>query len=251
MTKIYENKAVLHSVVWLVVYLAINTITGNVAGILGVDDYLVSCIPNFILAVICFFYMSKAGISHEIGLLCKPTESAGGMLFYIPMFTLSLRPLIHGINTALKPIDYIALFLMFVGVGFMEEIIFRGLMFKALTKKWNRVAVVVFISFTFAIGHIVGVAAIGQSGIDTILQIINALVVGFMFMTVLLASGNLTACVTAHIAYNFFVDICLPGSNDTTVIFFNAIVTLLYFAYLLFFRKNIKKYFKQTKVTRI
>ncbi len=246
MIKLYKNKAVLHSLVWLAIYLFINTITGNVASNLEVNNYLVSCIPNFILAVVCFIYFYKNKISNDIGLLCKPKENAEGMLFYIPLFVLPLLPLLYGINTAIKPFDLLALFLMYIGVGFMEEIIFRGLMFKALTNQWNRVVVVAFISFTFAIGHIASMVAIGQSGFDTILQIINALVVGFMFMTVMLASKNLTVCVIAHIAYNFIANISLMGSTKTAIIIINTVITLLYFIYLIFYRKNIKAYFNGT-----
>ncbi len=246
MIKLYKNNAVLHSLVWLGLYLLINTITGNVASILAVNDYLVSCIPNFILAFICFIHLCKNKILSDIGLLCKPKENAGSMLFYIPLFALPLLPLLYGINTAIKPFDLFAIFLMYTGVGFMEEIIFRGFMFRALTNQWNRVVVVAFISFTFAIGHIASMVAIGQSGFDTILQIINALVVGFMFMTVMLASKNLTICVIAHIAYNFIANISLMGSTKTAIIIINAVITILYFIYLLFYRKNIKAYFNGT-----
>ena len=132
---------------------------------------------------------------------------------------------------------------MYTAVGFMEEVIFRGLMFKALLKKWNRFIVVVFISFTFAIGHIVSMAAIGQSGTDTVFQIINAFVVGFMFMEVILASGNLTICIIAHILYNFIGNISMASSSHIEIIVFNTVITALYFVYLIFRTKNTKTYF--------
>lgn len=245
MKKLYENKAVLHSLVWLGLYLVINTITGNIAGAMNVDDYLVSAVPNLLLAAICLVYLKSAGISEDIGLMTKPNEKASLMLFYIPLLALPFLNLIYGVNTSLSVTDIILLLAMYAGVGFMEEIVFRGLMFKALKKKWNRYAVVAFISFTFAIGHIVSMAAVGQSGADTILQIINAFVVGFMFMAVILASENLTICVITHVLYNFIANISLVGNTHTEIIIFNTVITGLYFVYLAFRSKNVKIYFSK------
>lgn len=246
--KLYKNKAVLHSLVWLGLYLVVNTITGNIAGALEIDDYFISAVPNLLLAVICLWYLKAAGISNDIGLLTKPGEKASVMLFYIPLLALPFLNLMYGINTSLSAMDIVFLLMMYAGVGFMEEIVFRGLMFKALTKKWNRYMVVAFISFTFAIGHIVSMAAVGMTGSDTALQIINAFVVGFMFMAVILASGNLTVCVITHILYNFVANISLVGYTHIEIIAFNTIITALYFAYLIIRSKKMKKYFSKADI---
>jgi membrane protease YdiL (CAAX protease family) len=132
---------------------------------------------------------------------------------------------------------------MYIGVGFMEEVIFRGLMFKSLVKKWNRFTVVAFISCTFAIGHIVSMVAVGQSGADTVLQIVNAFVVGLMFMAVILASGNLTICIIAHILYNFLANISMIDSTHTEIIAVNTVITVLYSMYLILRAANFKGYF--------
>jgi membrane protease YdiL (CAAX protease family) len=243
--KLYQSKAVLHSLVWLGIYLVMNTITGNLAGSLHDDFHMVSAIPNLALAVVCCFYLVRTGIMKDIGLFTRPAERSSVMLFYLPLFVLPFLNLIYGINTSLPPLQIVFLFAMYAGVGFMEEIVFRGLMFSALTKKWSRYVVVVFISATFAIGHIVSMAAIGQSGIDTVLQIINAFVVGFMFMAVILASRNLTACIAAHILYNFIANISLVGYTHTDIILLNTVITALYFVYLVFRAKNVKAYFNE------
>ena len=246
MLKLYTNKAVLHSLVWLALYLIINTITGNLATSLEMETHIVSALPNLLLAVICLLYLLRTKISEKIGLFTKPSANTKTMLFYLPVIALPFLNIFYGINHKLSVIDVLALLAMYIGVGFMEEIIFRGLMFKALDEKWNRYIVVLFISLTFAIGHIVSVVAIGQSLPDTILQIINAFVVGFMFMLIILASGNLTVCVITHVLYNFFASISLINSTNTLIIYANLIITALYFVYLLFRSQNLKDYFKAT-----
>lgn len=246
MLKLYTNKAVLHSLVWLILYLIINTIAGNLATSLELETHIVSALPNLLLAVVCLLYLIRTKISKNIGLFTKPNTDTKTMLFYLPVIVLPFLNLFYGINYELSIIDVLALLAMYIGVGFMEEIIFRGLMFEALTAKWNRYVVVIFISLTFAIGHIVSVVAIGQSMPDTILQIINALVVGFMFMLIILASGNLTVCVIVHVLYNFLSSISMINSTNTSIIYANLIITALYFVYLLFRSQNLKDYFKAT-----
>lgn len=245
MKKLYETKAVLHSLIWLAFYLVLNTITGNIASALKMDSDVISAIPNLLLAVICFIYLYRTGISNDIGLLTKPTEKTITMLFYLPLLALPFLSLMYGFNTSLSPINIVLTLCMFTGVGFMEEIIFRGLMLKTLEKKWNRYVVVAFISFTFAVGHIVSMVAVQQSGMDTVLQIVNAFIVGFMFMQVFLASRNLTVCVITHILYNFIAHLSMVNSTHTIIIVINAIVTVLYLIYLIFRSKNFRAYFKK------
>lgn len=244
MLQLYKDKAVLHSLVWLMIYLLLNTITGNLAGSLGLEPYLVSSLPNLLLSVVCLYYLMRSNIAADIGLLTKSTEKSKTMLFYLPLLIIPFLNLFYGINIDLSPTQILAILAMYIGVGFMEEIIFRGLMFKALSQKWNHYAVVIFISLTFAFGHAVSIVAIDQSVGDTVLQIINAFVVGFLFTIVVIASGNLTICIITHILYNFMADISLVGSTDIEIIIISFIMTLLYFVYLLLFGKNIKAYFK-------
>lgn len=246
MKKLYENKAVVHSLIWLAIYLVLNTITGNIAGATSTDHHLVSAIPNLVLAAICYSYLKRTGIAGDIGLLKKPAEKLSSMLYYLPLLILPFLNLLYGINKTLSPMEIFLIVSMYAGVGFMEEIIFRGFMFKALEKKWNRYAVVAFISFTFAIGHIVSMVAIGQSAADTVLQIVNAFVVGVMFMSVILASGNLTVCIIAHILYNTLASISMVNSTHTEIILMNAVITVLYFVYLFIRTKNMKAYFGGT-----
>ncbi|HWI61306.1 MAG TPA: CPBP family intramembrane glutamic endopeptidase [Symbiobacteriaceae bacterium] len=243
MKKLYARNAVLHSLVWLAFYLVLNTITDNLAGAMHIDFNTVSALPNLALAVVCYWFLRSTGISDEIGLSTKPTERSSVMLYYVPLLALPLLNLAYGINTSLSFTQVLLLLAMYSGVGFMEEIIFRGLMFKALEKKWNRYVVVAFISLTFAMGHIVSMAALGQTSADTLLQVINSLVVGFMFMAVILASGNLTICVIAHVLYNFLANLSLVGRTRPEIIVANTAITVVYFVYLVSRAGNVKAFF--------
>ena len=55
-------------------------------------------------------------------------------------------------------------------VGYVEEILFRGFLFKALIPKDGVKIAVIISSVTFGIGHIVNLLA-GQANLETVLQV--------------------------------------------------------------------------------
>lgn len=239
MYKLFLKNEVYHCLVLLGVYILINTLTGNISSN-SREIYLIGAIPNLILAIVCFFYLIKTRISDEINLTKKPIEKSSTMLYYIPLFTLPFLLLFYGVKTNLNLLDIIMLLAMYIGVGFMEEIIFRGLMLSALLKKWKPIVAVLFVSSTFAFGHIASIGAIGQSVPDTILQIANSFVVGLMFTIVMLSSKNIVACIIVHILYNFIANVSNIGSTTIEIVAVNSIITLLYFLYLFFRSNNIR-----------
>ena len=83
-------------------------------------------------------------------------------------------------------------------VGLLEEIIFRGLLFKSMAKDNLKTAVIVS-SVTFGIGHIVNL--FNGSGADLLgsgLQVIYAVAAGFMFTAIFYKTKSLWACIIAH-----------------------------------------------------
>ena len=83
-----------------------------------------------------------------------------------------------------------------VGVGILEEVIFRGLLFKALCKDNLKTAVIIS-SVTFGIGHIVNLLN-GADFLPTLLQIIYATAAGFLFTILFHRSGTLIPCIITH-----------------------------------------------------
>ncbi|WP_169331219.1 CPBP family intramembrane glutamic endopeptidase [Alloscardovia criceti] len=80
----------------------------------------------------------------------------------------------------------------------MEELIFRGFLFKAIAKNNVRTAIIVS-SLTFALGHIINL--FNGSGLDvmsTVMQICLAVALGFLFVTIFYRSGSLVPCIVTH-----------------------------------------------------
>ena len=87
-------------------------------------------------------------------------------------------------------------------VGFLEELIFRGFLFKAMCKDSVKSAVIVS-SITFGIGHIMNLFNSSDAEfIPNILQVIYATAAGFMFVMIFYRSGSLIPCIVAHGLFN-------------------------------------------------
>ena len=87
-------------------------------------------------------------------------------------------------------------------VGFLEEAIFRGLLFKAIAKDNVRSAIVIS-SVTFGIGHIINLFnGSGMDLVSNLCQICFAVAVGFLLVTTFYRGGSLIPCIIVHSAIN-------------------------------------------------
>ena len=81
-------------------------------------------------------------------------------------------------------------------IGFIEEVIFRGFLFKMMSKDNVKLAIVVS-SITFGIGHIVNLFN-GADLVPTLMQIGYATAIGYLFVVIFHKSKSLVPCIIAH-----------------------------------------------------
>lgn len=85
-------------------------------------------------------------------------------------------------------------------VGFLEEVIFRGFLFKALCKDNIKQAIIIF-SVTFGFGHIVNLLN-GRDILETLIQMCYAVAIGFLFTIIFYKGKSLLPCIIAHSVIN-------------------------------------------------
>ena len=87
-------------------------------------------------------------------------------------------------------------------VGFVEEIIFRGFLFKSLEKDNVKTAIIIS-SVTFGIGHLVNLISSGFNNLlPNICQVFYCIAVGFLFVIIFYKGGSLIACILTHSLVN-------------------------------------------------
>ena len=85
--------------------------------------------------------------------------------------------------------------------GYVEEIIFRGFLFRAMAKENLRSAIIVS-AITFGVGHIVNVFNTADI-FGVLLQVGYAIVIGFLYTIIAYKGGSLWPCIASHMFVNF------------------------------------------------
>ena len=125
-------------------------------------------------------------------------------------------------------------------VGFLEEVIFRGLLFRAMEKDGTRSAVVVS-ALTFGLGHIVNLFnGSGRELSSSLVQVAFAVMVGFVLVMIFLRSGSLIPCILFHSANNALKAFEAEGGLDpkAEMALNLALIFLVLGGYLLYLLKT-------------
>lgn len=196
----YEKSEVWFAVAWIIAYVVLVSAGDNVSADLGIDKIVT--LPILIaMSATLYFFVKKNGLAEKYG-LCKPRISAARMLFYIPLLLLLTANLWYGIAMNMSPLETVLYVLSMFCVGFLEEMIFRGLLFQAMAKDGVRSAIIVS-SVTFGIGHIVNlVNGSGAELLPNLLQVMYAVAVGFAFVMIYCKTRSLMPCIITHSVFN-------------------------------------------------
>ena len=118
-----------------------------------------------------------------------------------------------------------------INVGFIEEIIFRGFLFKMMEKDNIKTAIIVS-SVTFGIGHIVNLLN-GAELIPTLLQICYAIATGYLFVIIFIKSESLFPCIVTHCLVNALSIFNIQNESMQYVsAIFLTLVPLIYAKYI-------------------
>ena len=214
MKKLYEKSEIWFAVIWIIVYVAALSMADSFSESLGVLKSVTAplCV---ILSVILFVWIKKNDLMEKYG-LCAFKGNLKNYLFFIPLVIMVSTRLWAGIAAAVSPVECVLYIVSMLGAGFLEEMIFRGFLFKAMCKTNVKRAVIVS-SITFGIGHIVNLLN-GQVALDTIVQIIFAIAAGFCFTIIFYKGKSLLPCIITHGINNSLGIFGAEGSQAFSII---------------------------------
>lgn len=198
--KLYEKSEILFAAVWIIAYVVLASAGDNISAETGVLK-VVTLPVLFILSVILFLFVKRNGLSEKYG-LCRSEMPASKMLFYLPLIILLTANLWYGVTLNVTPLETVLYILSMLCVGFLEEMIFRGFLFRAMAKDGVKSAIIVS-SVTFGIGHLVNlVNGSGAELLPNLLQVIYAAAIGFAFVMMYYKTGSLLPCIFTHGIFN-------------------------------------------------
>ncbi len=192
--RFFEKHEVLMCMILIVLYMAINSFCINS---FGTNDFRSALINTAFSVLLIVLAVSLKRVAYYG--LAKP-QNTKKLLYFIPLALIVSVNLWSGININNTAAEILFHTLVMFNVGFAEEIIFRGFLFKMMEKDNVRTAVIVS-SVTFGIGHIVNLFN-GAELVPTLLQVCYATAIGYLFVVIFRKSKSIIPCIVAHALNN-------------------------------------------------
>lgn len=234
MKRLYEKNELTFSLIWIGLYVIILSLADNFSRRIGTEKILTAPLCVAFVAVL-YIWMRKNGLLKKYG-LCPFEGKAKTYLYFIPLIIIASCNLWNGVGMNYSSLETALFVLSMLCVGFIEEIIFRGFLFKALSKDNIRQAIIIS-SVTFGFGHIVNLLN-GAEFLPTLMQIIYAIAIGFLFTILFYKGKSLWPCIITHSVINSLSVISVEPSVDISIIT-AAILTVISFGYAMFiYKKN-------------
>ncbi len=223
--RLFEKHETPMCILLIILYVAINSYCMQN---FGVEDYRSTLINTAFSVVLIILTACLKRVSYY-GLV--KVSNPKKYLYFLPLVLIVSVNLWSGININNTPSEIVFHILTMLNIGFIEEIIFRGFLFKMMEKDNIKAAIAVS-SITFGIGHIINLFN-GAELLPTLLQICYAMSVGYLFVIIFIKSKSIVPCIIAHSLNN-----SLSIFNEENVLslyiapIFLIVMPLLYAAYI-------------------
>ena len=224
MKRLYEKNELTFALIWIGVYVVSLSLGDVLSDMIGIEK-VANAVIGLVLMLGLYIWVLKNGLWEYYG-FCRLKRSAKDYLYFVPLVLLVSVNLWWGVQfrfTALETALYVFSMLC---VGFLEELIFRGFLFKSLCKDNLKQAIIIS-SVTFGIGHIVNLLN-GAELVPTLLQICYAVAAGFMFTYIFHTCGSLWPCILAHSGINGLS----VFASDTAELMTNQVIGALFLTVL-------------------
>ena len=210
MMKLYKKSEITFAILWIVAYVVLSSLADQLSETIGVMKSVTAAL-HMVMSLILFFWIRNNNLSEKYG-FCRSVVPAKRFLYYLPLILIASTAFWNGVKLQYELPEAWLYIISMCCVGFLEEVIFRGLLFRAMEKNNLKTAILVS-SLTFGLGHIVNL--FNGSGKDlplTILQIIFAVLVGFVLVLIFFHGKSLIPCIVFHSANNALKVVSAEGN---------------------------------------
>ena len=200
MNRLYEKSPLSFALVWIGVYCALQSLANPLSAMAGIECSA-HALLNIALTAALLYWIRQNGLLTQYG-LCKPALPARRFLWYKPQLFLATKKQWNGVKVNHPPAGTVCYLVHMLCVGFLEEVIFRGLLFLALAKEGAKKAAIIS-SITFGLGHLLHqVDGSGMELAANLWQVCGAMGIGLLFVVIFYRGGSLLPCILTHAAIN-------------------------------------------------
>lgn len=231
MKKLFEKHETAFCIFLVIVYIVVNSVCVQNFG----QTSYVSFVANTILSICLTVIMLILKRTEYYGL--KKVENAKQYLYFFPLFIIVTVNLWNGFNINHSSSEIIFHILTMINIGFIEEIIFRGFLFKMMAKTNVKSAITVS-AVTFGAGHIVNLIN-GADLIPTVIQVCYAASIGYLFVILFHKSKSLIPCIVTHSLVNSLS--VFNVENTVSLYIAPVFLTIIPLAYAIYINKKVRE----------
>lgn len=236
MKKLYKKSEIWFSVVWIVDYIVLTSAADSASMRLGTQKLLTFPI-HVLMTLSALLFVKKNGLMEKYG-LCKPSLKASKCLYWLPLVLLSSVNVWFGVRLNFSVTESLLYVGSMICVGILEELIFRGFLFKAMLKDIPKTAVAVS-ALTFGIGHIVNLFnGSGAELLPTVCQIFHAVAFGWLCVVIFMRTKSIVPCIIAHSVINSLSAFSNSALSATTEIGVSLALCVIAGGYALYFERD-------------
>ena len=230
MKKLFEKHETLFCILLIIAYIVVNSVCIQNFGPTGIVSLIVNTIFSACLITIVLLLKKSAYYGFT------KVRDWKKYLYFLPLAVIISVNLWSGININHSAGQIVVHILTMINIGFIEELIFRGFLFKMMEKN-NLKAAIIVSAVTFGVGHIVNLFN-GAELIPTLMQICYATAIGYLFVMIFHKSKSLVPCIVTHCLVNslsiFYVE------NTLSLYLAPIVLTIIPVAYGLYISKKIR-----------
>jgi membrane protease YdiL (CAAX protease family) len=216
-------------------------VSGTVVTLMELPAASLYIIAFTLLGIACFSLLVKNRWWHEVGFRL-PFQRRLLWLFWLPFV-----PVVGNLLDGLRVTDLrqtVLYFVMAVLSGFVEEVLFRGLMLRALlpTGIWRAALITAAL---FGGMHILNVLAISSLAY-ALLQVGYATAIGFCYAALVIRTGTIWPLILAHFLTNF-AGFMAAGAAGTTgavaarELIFSAVYMVIFTVYGIYLLRSFNR----------
>lgn len=239
---IQENqKRIVKTIIAMAILLLFFFIQGAVVVVNNLEGIESAVVRGIIIWGLVFitiaFYFLKYRTLTSLGFCKSKDGSFKQLMFFIPLIVIALTNCVCGIDVSNGIGLILANLFLTLGIGFGEEIYFRGIICSLWIKKGMKKAVIIS-SILFGVCHLMNIMG-GASIAETILQICFAFVYGIAFALIFIISKSIWSCILLHAFHDFCSFISFEGTMWVNVVL-GAVQFVILLCYVIIIKRESK-----------
>ncbi len=227
------------TIIFILAYVVLTSVGAVLSGEIDIP-YLAQILLLLALSVVVIAYAFIKRLPAYVGLAKPQSKSVKSCLYYVPLLILIVANGALFFNAQNPPLNLIMTLIFMIFVAFLEELLFRGFLFKVIEERSGSKAAVIISGITFGFGHIVNLFN-GYTGANQIMQIAVAVLIGIVLSLLFVRTKSIVPGMVFHVLFNVVSALSVEVEPLYNYIMVGVIIAIGV-AYLFYLLRGISRY---------